>query len=101
MNLAIQDGALTASDLQRRPSQRLAPGREPREKISKRRQFVRDFCPPLSDFARGVGQWVKRIPSDYKDAFKKEYISIVLGSVMFLYFVNMAPTITFAALLSK
>ncbi|VDQ14397.1 unnamed protein product, partial [Trichobilharzia regenti] len=70
-------------------------------KSSKRQNFLRDFCPPFIELARGIKPWIKRMPGDYKDAVKKENIGIVFGSVLFIYFVNLSPSITFAALLSK
>nr|CAH8826352.1 unnamed protein product [Trichobilharzia regenti] len=69
-------------------------------KSSKRQNFLRDFCPPFIELARGIKPWIKRMPGDYKDAVKKENIGIVFGSVLFIYFVNLSPSITFAALLN-
>ncbi|CAH8492266.1 unnamed protein product [Schistosoma rodhaini] len=69
-------------------------------KISKRKLFLRDFCPPFIELSRGIRPWIKRMPGDYKDAIKKENFSIVFGSVLFIYFVNLSPSITFAALLN-
>uniref|UniRef100_A0A183JKC7 HCO3_cotransp domain-containing protein n=1 Tax=Schistosoma curassoni TaxID=6186 RepID=A0A183JKC7_9TREM len=70
-------------------------------KISRRKIFLRDFCPPFIELSRGIRPWIKRMPGDYKDAVRKENLSIVFGSVLFIYFVNLSPSITFAALLSK
>ncbi|CAL8108254.1 unnamed protein product [Calicophoron daubneyi] len=67
---------------------------------SRRKQFIDGFCPPFVDFFRGLKPWANRVPSDYRDAFKKDHLSIVFGSVLFLYFVNLAPAITFGALLN-
>ncbi|XP_018650389.1 putative anion exchange protein [Schistosoma mansoni] len=69
-------------------------------KISKRKIFLRDFCPPFIELSRGIRPWIKRMPGDYKDAIRKENFSIVFGSVLFIYFVNLSPSITFAALLN-
>ncbi|CAH8482282.1 unnamed protein product [Schistosoma mattheei] len=69
-------------------------------KISKRKIFLRDFCPPFIELSRGIRPWIKRMPGDYKDAVRKENLSIVFGSVLFIYFVNLSPSITFAALLN-
>uniref|UniRef100_A0A094ZP24 Band 3 anion transport protein n=1 Tax=Schistosoma haematobium TaxID=6185 RepID=A0A094ZP24_SCHHA len=69
-------------------------------KISKRKIFLRDFCPPFIELSRGIRPWIKRMPGDYKDAVRKENFSIVFGSVLFIYFVNLSPSITFAALLN-
>ncbi|CAH8467855.1 unnamed protein product [Schistosoma turkestanicum] len=69
-------------------------------KISKRKIFMRDFCPPFIELSRGIRPWIKRMPGDYKDAIRKENFSIVFGSVLFIYFVNLSPSITFAALLN-
>ncbi|CAL8108263.1 unnamed protein product [Calicophoron daubneyi] len=64
-----------------------------------RKKCMSSFCPPFVDLARGFKPWLRRMPSDYTDAFNKDHLATVLGSVPFLYFVNLAPTITFAALL--
>ncbi|CAH8490514.1 unnamed protein product [Schistosoma bovis] len=69
-------------------------------KISRRKIFLRDFCPPFIELSRGIRPWIKRMPGDYKDAVRKENFSIVFGSVLFIYFVNLSPSITFAALLN-
>ncbi|CAH8489149.1 unnamed protein product [Schistosoma bovis] len=69
-------------------------------KTSKRKIFLRDFCPPFIELSRGIRPWIKRMPGDYKDAVRKENLSIVFGSVLFIYFVNLSPSITFAALLN-
>ncbi|CAH8489737.1 unnamed protein product [Schistosoma curassoni] len=69
-------------------------------KISRRKIFLRDFCPPFIELSRGIRPWIKRMPGDYKDAVRKENLSIVFGSVLFIYFVNLSPSITFAALLN-
>ncbi|KAH8849349.1 Anion exchange protein 3 [Schistosoma japonicum] len=69
-------------------------------KVSKSQIFLRDFYPPFIELSRGIRPWIKRMPGDYKDAVKKDNLSIVIGSVLFIYFVNLSPSITFAALLN-
>ncbi|VDP71443.1 unnamed protein product [Echinostoma caproni] len=93
LNLALKDGALHDAVVQRLSLATIEP-------LSCRRRFVQDFCPPFVDVARGLRPWVQRMPSDYRDAFRKDNVGIVFCSVLFLYFVNLAPCITFAALLN-
>ncbi|CAL8108266.1 unnamed protein product [Calicophoron daubneyi] len=90
-DIAVFDGALSKAEV-RLPSQR---------KVSRKKQFVENFCPPFIDFVRGIKPWAARMPSDYRDVFRKDNFEIVFGSVLFLYFVNMAPAITFGALLNN
>lgn len=94
LNLALTDGALDDAVVQRLSLAAIEP-------LSYQRRFIKDFCPPFVDAIRGIRPWIKRMPSDYRDAFHKDNAGIVFSSVLFLYFVNLAPCITFAALLSK
>lgn len=59
------------------------------------------FCPPFKELGDGLVVLVKRMPSDYADAFKKQNIGTVLSSILFIYFVVFAPSITFGTLLCK
>ncbi|TPP60513.1 Band 3 anion transport protein [Fasciola gigantica] len=93
LNLALTDGALDDAVVQRLSLAAIEP-------LTYRRRIIKDFCPPFVDMLRGIRPWIKRMPSDYRDAFHKDNVGIVFSSVLFLYFVNLAPCITFAALLN-
>ncbi|KER24175.1 hypothetical protein T265_08111 [Opisthorchis viverrini] len=95
LDMATQEGALTQMDATQRGSISAT------ERVPTRQRCLNDFCPPYVDFARGFRPWINRFPSDFKDAVKKDNVGIVFGSVLFLYFVNLAPAITFAALLNS
>ncbi|TGZ67853.1 hypothetical protein CRM22_004566 [Opisthorchis felineus] len=95
LDIATQEGALTQMDATQRGSISAT------ERVPTRQRCLNDFCPPYVDFARGIRPWINRFSSDFKDAVKKDNVGIVFGSVLFLYFVNLAPAITFAALLNS
>ncbi|KAL3316290.1 hypothetical protein Ciccas_005072 [Cichlidogyrus casuarinus] len=65
-----------------------------------KKRFVEDFCPPLVTFMRAVKPYVKRWPSDFKDAFNSDNAALTFTSILFVYFVCLAPAITFGALLN-
>ncbi|VUZ56785.1 unnamed protein product [Hymenolepis diminuta] len=62
------------------------------------RAFKR-FCPPFKELCQGLVELAKRMPGDYIDAFKKKNIGTVLSSILFIYFVVFAPSITFGTLM--
>ncbi|CAL8108257.1 unnamed protein product [Calicophoron daubneyi] len=68
--------------------------------VSKRRRFMQTFCPPFADLRRSLRPWINRMPGDYRDAFKKENVGTVFGTMMFLYFLSLGPAITYAAFLN-
>ncbi|KAA3680169.1 uncharacterized protein DEA37_0005873 [Paragonimus westermani] len=99
LDLALQDGALDQAEFARRAAAYRALEAD-KQHLSYRRRFVKDFCPPFSDLVRGIRPWCQRMSSDYRDAVTKENVGTVLSSVLFLYFVNLAPAITFGALMN-
>ncbi|KAF7261014.1 hypothetical protein EG68_01853 [Paragonimus skrjabini miyazakii] len=99
LDLALQDGALDQAEFARRAAAYRDQDAD-KQHFSCRRRFVKDFCPPFSDLVRGIRPWYQRMSSDYRDAVTKENVGIVISSVLFLYFVNLAPAITFGALMN-
>ncbi|VEL07001.1 unnamed protein product [Protopolystoma xenopodis] len=72
-----------------------------RSRLTTRQKFLFDFCPPCVQTAKGALPWLQRFPSDFKDAFTKDNLPAVLTCIVFLYFVLLAPAITFGAILSR
>ncbi|KAL3313096.1 hypothetical protein Ciccas_008304 [Cichlidogyrus casuarinus] len=71
-----------------------------KRKTQYRKPFLEDFCPPFVTFLKAVKPYVKRWPSDFADAFNSENAALTFTSILFVYFVCLAPAITFGALLN-
>ncbi|KAL3320203.1 hypothetical protein Ciccas_001117 [Cichlidogyrus casuarinus] len=65
-----------------------------------RKRYLDDFCPPMVTIFKAWEAYLKRWPSDFTDAFKTDNVALTFTSIFFVYFVCLAPSITFGALLS-
>ncbi|KAL5110512.1 Band 3 anion exchange protein [Taenia crassiceps] len=60
---------------------------------------LKRLCPPFTELIAGIKALVFRMPSDYIDAFTKDNVGTMFSSILFIYFVVFAPSVTFGTLM--
>ncbi|VDM17956.1 unnamed protein product [Hydatigera taeniaeformis] len=97
-DLVFED--ILEADLQEEmTSSNLSLEKEPQAHCSK--HPCKRLCPPFYELMCGIKALASRMPSDYIDAFTKDNVGTMFSSILFIYFVVFAPSVTFGTLMCK